>query len=296
MIRSTLLIIALVLSAIVAPHRLPAQATEGATGNHIRLTIPAPNPYEGVPFKVESPSQDSPDFIEIRAASQMTKQDRNLAADAEATIRERAGFESLGFNEGIWTYQQLVCPVFPNHLLLRFQRNNGTSDVSMFSASIPRSGEGRVRIIPILRRSYSMWSPAPISAMTISAFNHIGGEEQLSADKPDWVATGLCYAALAGANPRVASVARYQDQKFPAIMPPTLEVQASGGGATVHLVNVDARPMEWAMSFDRNGKLIKATHSTPSVVTAHGMLPQMQAPRGKPLPDTLTELHGKPVR
>ena len=259
------------------------------------MTVPVPDRYENVPFTVESTLARSANSIEIRTASKMKQQDRDVEADAESTIRERAGFETLGFNEGNWTYEQLVCPVFPNHLLLRFQRNNGANDVSMFSVSIPRSGEGRVRIIPILRRSYSLWSPAPINAMTISAFNHIRAEEQ-SDEKPDWVATGLCYAALAGANPRVASVARNpNNQTFPAAMPPTLEVPVNGG-AVVRMVNVDARPMEWAMTFDRKGKLIKATHSTASVATVTGLQPDVQAPRGKPLPDTLMEVHGKPAR
>ena len=295
MLRSRLLLIALVLTAIAACHSLPAQSNEDATASHVRLPVPSPDPYEGVPFTVDATPSNFAHSIEVRTASQMTEQDRDLAAGAESTIQERAGFEGLGFNEGTWTYEQLVCPVFPNHLLLRFQRNNGASDVSMFSAAIPRSGEGRVRIIPILRRSYSLFSPAPINAMTISVFNHIRGEEQ-SDKTADWVATGLCYAALAGANPQVATVERDpDDQKFPAAMPPTLEVPVDGG-AVVRLVSMDARQMEWSMTFDRKGKLIKATHFTASTATAKGMQPTMDAPKGRPLPDTLMELHGKPAR
>jgi hypothetical protein len=295
MLRSRLLPIALVLTAIAACQSLPAQTNEDANGGHVRLTVPQPDPYEGVPFTVDARPNNFAHSIEIRTPSQMTEQDRDVEADAESTIRERAGFETLGFNEGNWTYEQLVCPVFPNHLLLRFQRNNGANDVSMFSVSIPRSGEGRVRIIPILRRSYSLWSPAPINAMTISAFNHIRAEEQ-SDKTADWVATGLCYAALAGANPQVATVPRDpDDQKFPAAMPPTLEVPINGG-AVVRLVSMDPRQMEWSMTFDRKGKLIKATHFTASTATAKGMQPTMDDPKGQPLPDTLMELHGKPAR
>ncbi len=99
--------------------------------------------------------------IRILSADQMTRHDRDLEADAEASIQERAGFQNLEFNQGPWTYQQLVCPALPNHLLLRFSRNEGTGEMSMFSAAIPRGGEGRVRIIPIVRKGYSLFSPAP---------------------------------------------------------------------------------------------------------------------------------------
>jgi hypothetical protein len=137
----------------------------------------------------------------------------------------------------------------------------------MFSVSISKSGDGRVRIIPILRRGYSLFSPAPINALAISAFNHIRAEEPADAP-PDWVMTGLCYAALTGANPEAAFVAKDPaDQTFPAYVGPTLEVPAKGG-SIIRFVTMDARPMQWAMTFDRRGKLLKASHGTPNVIDA----------------------------
>jgi hypothetical protein len=85
--------------------------------------------------------------------------------------------------------------------------------VSVFTVSIPRGGDGRVRIIPIQRRGYSLFSPAPINALTISAFNHIRAEEHPKA--PDWLGTGLCYAALAGAHPQAAEVERMPKPEIP---------------------------------------------------------------------------------
>src|SRR5271169_6342981 len=56
---------------------------------------------------------ESAGSIKIVPADQMTRHDRDLEADAEASIQERAGFQSLEFNQGSWTYQQLVCPALP---------------------------------------------------------------------------------------------------------------------------------------------------------------------------------------
>ncbi len=238
-----------------------------------------------MPFPPDSKASRHENSIELRAPSQMTQQDRDVEADGEASIRERVSFSNLEFNEGKWSYQQLVCPSLPNHVLLRFTRNNGAGDVSVFSASIPRGGDGRVRIIPILRRGYSLFSPAPINALTISAFNHIRAEEHLDG-APDWLGTALCYAALAGAHPQVAQVADYsQGENFPAAMPAILQIPIRGG-AIIRFTDTTAhpRPMEWTMTFNRKGKLLKATHAPALLIKAKVMTPAHVDMSGKVIP------------
>src|SRR5271157_103419 len=211
--------------------------------------------------------------IEFRTVDQMTEKDRDLEADAESLISERAGFAGLEFNGGKWSYQQVVCPALPNHIFLRFTRNNGTGDVSVFSASIPRGVDGRVRIIPILLRGYSLFSPAPINALTISAFNHIRAEEH--PDKaPEWLGTGLCYAALAGGHPQEVYLAQDpQNQKFPVALPALMKI--TSGGAILSFADVSAapRPMEWTMIFDGQGKLLKATHKPAALIPVKALQP-----------------------
>src|SRR5580692_8528470 len=88
-----------------------------------------------------------PLHVVVRPADAMKQEDKDLAASQAAAIRQRAEFNDLGFNEGDWQQSQLDCPAFPQHLLLRFTRNRGAGDVSMFTASVPRGKEGRVRVI-----------------------------------------------------------------------------------------------------------------------------------------------------
>jgi hypothetical protein len=223
--------------------------------------------------------------IEFRAPDQMTQKDRDVEADGESSIRERTSFEGLGFNEGAWSYQQLVCPALPNHVFLKFTRNNGAGDVSMFTASIPQDGVGRVRIIPILRRGYSLFSPAPINKLTIAAFNHIRDEEH-PVGPPDWLTTGLCYAALAGARPRAPIQAQGDEvATFPAAMTGVLQVPIRGG-AIIRFVDVAAprRPMEWTMTFDGNGRLLKAVHTPASLITLRAAPQVASYPGGNPAP------------
>lgn len=244
--------------------------------SHERV-VPAPVPP--APFPVTAARQKPIYSVELRSADELTQKDRLLLADAESSIAEHAGFAGLEYQQGIWTYRQVVCPTFPNHLFLQYARSNGAGDVTVFSASIPRNGEGRVRIVPILKRSYSLFSPAPINALTISAFNHIRAEEGESANS-DWLGNALCYAALAGAQPQIVprDATPAPHKPIPALTAAMdVEMQAHG----MEVLRFDdsaARPhsMEWTMTFTRQGKLLKATHRPASTFTAQ-TLPQKSA-------------------
>jgi hypothetical protein len=110
-------------------------------------------------------------------SSQMTERDRRLAVNAESSIAKQDRDSNLEFNKRHWVYQQILCPALPNHIFLRYLGNNGGGDATVFTASIPRGQQGRVPIIPIVRRGDSIFSPVPINTLTGSVFNHIRAEE-----------------------------------------------------------------------------------------------------------------------
>lgn len=235
------------------------------------------------PFPPDAWKPVSSATVELRPAEQMTVQDRALEAGAEAAITEHAGMSGMEFTSGQWSYQQIACPAFPKHLFLRFTRNRGAGDVSVFSVSILRDGGGQVRVIPVQRRSYSLFSPAPANAITIAAFNHIRAEEQ-NMQTGGWADVGLCYAALAGADPRVA---RPDDQmarpdkltggsrSYPAF---SAELDyPSAGGAVLEFTDVSARPrpVEWTLVFDAKGKLLKAARRSAPMIVAKETHPRL---------------------
>jgi hypothetical protein len=268
---------------------LPAwPQNEAATGIKVKQ-IPAgvvPTPF---PSGSEAPGRVH--TIEFIEPEKMSEKDKLLEADAESSIQERAGWAGLEFNEGKWSYRQIACPALPNHLFLQFQRSNGSGDVSLFSVSIPRSGDGRIRIVPIQRRGYSLFSPAPINALTISAFNHIRGEER-SDKSPDWLTTGLCYAALAGAHPQAVLLPdNASEQTFPAASAAILHI-SQNGDAVIHFSDVNPqRPMQWSMSFNGKGRLLKASHSPAPLVTAKAVAGPTDHPTVKPIPQTIVDLN-----
>ena len=235
-----------------------------------------------MPFSPDVEYSGAGKAIKFLSVDQMIQSDRDLAADAEASINEHAGFDGLEFNEGKWNYQELVCKALPGHMFLKFTRNNGSGDVSMFTASIPRGGDGRVRIIPILRRGYSLFSPAPINALTISAFNHIRAEER-AGNVPNWLDTALCYAAaVTGAHPRAAMSAESADiQTFVRAMGPVMDIPYNGG-AIIHFSDIaeELQPIEWTMTFDGKGRLLKVSHRPAVLLKAKIVSPNAAETQG----------------
>jgi hypothetical protein len=123
-------------------------------------------------------------------------------------------------------------------------------------------------------RGYSLWSPAPINALTISAFNHIRAEERPD-QAPDWLETGLCYAALSGGHPVAAKLNEDSNSlKFQAAMPAELTIPIHDG-EEVSFTDVSAspKPMEWTMNFNRKGKLMKAKHTPVGLLKVASVLP-----------------------
>jgi hypothetical protein len=285
-----ILVVALTGSAC-ATLKAQTEAAPEVPSTHYKVSE-VPNTLPPSPFPPESGTPGRVAPVEFRSADQMNQKDRELEADAESSIGERAAFLGLDFDNGKWSYQELVCPALPNHIFLRFMRDSGAGDVSLFTASIPRGGDGRVRIIPIRMRGYSLFSPAPINALTLSAFNHIRGEE--NPDKaPDWLGTGLCYAALAGGHPQSVSLIQdTESQKIPAAIPAMVQIPVRGG-AVIEFTDAAAAPrlMQWTMTFDPKGRLLKATHVPVGLLTITALPPTLGDVRGAPLPATVKDIN-----
>jgi hypothetical protein len=227
---------------------------------------PIPQVEVATPFPVNAAAAEKTDPLEFVPPDQMSATDRSLAAAADSRIRDEATLAGIELSVGKWSYQQLVCKALPDHVFLIYKGDNGPGDISLFSAVIPRSSTGRVRVIPVERRGYSLFSPAPVNAITISAFNRIRADEPAN-KSADWLATALCYAALAGARPALTSTPKDSaGADFPLDFPPTLEIGASGDSTVrfVDLASVRA-PSEWALTFSSKGQLLKVDHfATPN--------------------------------
>ena len=266
--RIALVFVAMAASAACLPAQSsapgPLAGSDGVTAKEIHpRPLASPFPLNGKTGQKQA--------LEFRSPEEMTAADRELAEANQGEIARRAGLQGMNLKGdedelGSWGYEQAVCPVFPEHLILEYSRDNGKGDVTLFAAVIPR-GEGHVRVIPVRRRSYSLWTPASSNALTINDFNHLvlEGHEGLN---PDWLTLGLCYAALAGGHVRAALVAQTPAaEAYPLIEPAMLRVVAKGG-AEVRFADgtPKTKAMEWVLVFDSKGQLMKVRHGTATEV------------------------------
>lgn len=205
--------------------------------------------------------------LEFRTPDAMTAEDRAVAEGAQTEIARRADLAGLHLTDAEgWGYEQAVCPAFPEHVILEYSRLNGQGDVTLFSAVVPRGSAGHVRVIPVRRRGYSLWTPASSNALTLNDFNHMVMEGGLS---PDWMTVSLCYTALAAGHVRAALIPELPaDERYPLGEPAMLAVNAKKAGAEVRLVDMATpRPKgEWILTFDGAGHLKKAKKIEPEIL------------------------------
>jgi hypothetical protein len=243
----------------------PGNSPDDFTGTKITPTKDVPEPS---PFPLDART-GRVDTLEFRAPEAMTAADRDLAASAQGEIARRAGLMGLHFDgetgaDG-WGYEQAVCPAFPDHLILDYSRSDGGGDVTLFSAVVPRGGEGHVRVIPVRRRGYSLWTPASSNALTLNDFNHMVKEGGLS---PDWLRLALCYGALAGGHVRATLQAeKPADEHFPLLAPALITVSKKGG-ADVDVVDAadTGKRARWHFVFAQDGRLLKVKRMGPSTL------------------------------
>lgn len=199
--------------------------------------------------------------IAYRAEEEMSADDRAVAAKAQSAIRDAATQAGMEIDPAQWSSRQLDCQAIPNHLFLLFESNRGAGDVSRFSVSIPRAGNGKLRVIPIERRGYSLFASAAVSPQAIGTFNLIRAEEP-KGPPADWLVVSLCYAALTAPGGEVALSPRGSAEANPALsFPPSIEM-GEQGESTVRFVNVAGanRPMQWVLTYDAQGQLEKVEH------------------------------------
>lgn len=204
----------------------------------------------------------------------MNAADQALAARMQPAIRTAAVQAGMDFAQTTWSYRQLDCQALPNHLLLLFESKRGPGDVSRFSLSIPRGEDGRLRIIPIERRGFSLFSPAPVNSLAVAAFNSMRREEPNGGQPADWLAVSLCYAALTAPGGEVALAPRDAEANPTLVFPPSIEEEEQGE-STVRLVDVAfaGHPMQWALTYDGKGQLLKVQHF-PAPVYATRIMPK----------------------
>lgn len=201
--------------------------------------------------------------LEHRSAMEMTPEDRALLAARQAELNTAAlryGYDAAG---GAWEQEQTFCPLFPDYLLVRYQRDAGSRAATRFVALVPRQA-GAVEVVAILRKGRTPFAPSYRNKNTMAVFNRVSAREGLNLDLLNrdfnWVKLGLCYAAMNGEEPvtlltdHVSHPVFVRNANSPALL---IGLDESPGVEFTDVSN-PAQTQQWDLHFDRHLRLVSA--------------------------------------
>ena len=190
------------------------------------------------PFAFASGASTAVPLTQIVPASQMTRADLALIHAKHSQIEEAAAFRGYHLNVSHWIYSEVRCPLIPGYLMLRYRNQLPSGAEWLFTALVPR-GRGRVLIVPVLYRSATPYGPAAQAKNTIAVFNRVVpaamAAQSIQPDGP-WLQLAVCYAAMAGASPRVLNQANF---KLALLNAPVTSLRMSEGSSRRHIVFTD---------------------------------------------------------
>ena len=152
----------------------------------------------------------------------------------------------------------------------------------MFAAVVPR-GTGHVRVIPVSRRGWTLFTLTGENALTIHDFNAIVREEGHGL-LPNWLQLGLCYAALAGGHVRAALLddgAKPEAMPVPAASRLMVAYGKKGAEVVLESGNLGTDRRSWTLKFNGRGELMKVALGRTPMLTARSIQPKPLA-AGKP--------------
>lgn len=200
----------------------------------------------------------------VRPAEQMDPQDAAVVKAKHREIATEAAFWGYDLNAGHWTWDQVVCPEIPDAEVLHYRRK-GSKGEFLFTAVVPR-GAGRVLVAPVLYGGATPFESATGAKRTTSVFNQAVPVDLATRDiEPEghWLQLAMTYAVIAGAEPRVPSLAEQQPGLMKAPEPGLKLSQASHAREVVFSDHQAPRHYTvWTIGFNGQGRATQATATT----------------------------------
>ncbi len=230
----------------------------------------------------------SPDQIEPHDGELIRKRNRELLSEAQ--------FYGFDMSSAGWSYEQSVCSLMPDHVMLRYTSKDAAGADSLFTALVPRHG-GRLWIVPVLSHGATRFKPAPVDPRNYQLFSQIVPADLAKANVgPDgkWLLLSVCYAEMTGARPQVPNRPGMDIHMIKATSP-TLRISMSSHEHEVRFVDpispTDYRM--WDIEYNDAGRITsvsddRQSFGEPILKTVPEPMPkeipQPAAPRMKEIP------------
>src|SRR5271165_2288417 len=237
--------------------------------------------------------------LEHRAPDAMDSADRDLLRARQKELISEAQFYGYDITTGNWTYDQAICPQLPNTVLLHYLSKFPDGSESLFTALIPRNA-GRIRIVPVLYRNASPFTPAEKNPRNFAIFNTLVPAEIARKDVDvdgKWLSLGTCYAEVVGGRPNVPNEPSLDVATIKAPLA-TFRIDTATKQRQVQFSDRDAAKVFkiWTISFNEKGRVTAAINEDyatyvarivqppPPVSTTMPLLPQSTVTPAAPDP------------
>jgi hypothetical protein len=225
--------------------------------------------------------------LEHRTPDQMDSADRELLQARQKEILLEAQFYGYDITTPSWIYDQAICPQMPSTVILHYLNKFPDGSESLFTALLPRNG-GRVRIVPVLYRNSTPYSPAVKNPRNFAIFNSLAPADIAKKDSgPEgkWLSLGVCYAEMTGGRPNVPDDPSLDVATIKAPVS-TYRFDAATRQKQIQFTDRDAAKVFtiWTISLDENGRVTGATNEDYATYVAHIVRPPTPLPTEVPPP------------
>jgi hypothetical protein len=232
----------------------------------------------------------------------MSSEDAGILRARQKDLTFEAAMFGYDLTLGHWTWDQTICPDIPEALVLHYRITGRNGFQSLFTAVVPREG-GRVLVNPILYHGATPFQSATGQKRTLSVFNQaVPADLAKEAVQPDghWLALAMCFAEIAGAEPREPQNADASATMANAVAP-TLHYSVTHGAQEIEFAGREA-PGEytvWTITLNTAGRATAADAETysdiqPRVETA-AAAPLKEVPARAAAPEPLPAATAEPM-
>jgi hypothetical protein len=232
-------------------------------------------------------------MLEHRAADQLEPQDAELIQKRKSDILKVAEFYGYDVNEGGWSYEQSVCTLIPDYVMLRYSSKDAAGADSLFTILVPRNG-GRILTVPVLSHGTTRFKPAAIDPRNFQIFSQIVPADiakKNSGSDGKWLSLSVCYAEMTGARPQVPNHPSLDIHMIKAPQP-TLRIYKSGEEHEVRFTD-PVSPTEyrlWDISYNDAGRITSVSDDR------HGFGEPVAKTAPEPTPKPATQPPPPPVK
>jgi hypothetical protein len=250
----------------------PLLAGLSLLSNPVWGQAPSQNLFPGVPAHPigTTPLAGSPSVISLPRLdqAQISEADYQLVSNLSPELSKQAALANFNISDPGWHFQQIVCPAFPDYVLLSFSHGADESGSSRFGAVLPRNN-AQVRVVSTFAHGLLPFQASWNRPGTFEVFNGILSEERGNlpmSHAPNWLTIALCYAELSGYPVQVLSTFPLPGPtldmlRLDANRPQMMIAADQGADVTFSDVSRPAVTMNWKIHFDRHGQITSASRS-----------------------------------